>query len=79
MRERAGLRRKPDDDPDPYFRDEVMENKSLHEGDLNPIYPQPPWATRLPGSDPATEAAAATGVPVEDIRRVLRYIFLEQQ
>lgn len=86
-RERAGLRRKPDDDPDPYYRDPVaMTNALLHEGDLNrmerdylePVYPEAPWATRPPGSDPSAQVAATTGVDIETVRTVLRYVFKEQ-
>lgn len=85
-RERAGLRRKPLDDPDPYFRDVTANNLSLSEGDFNrmerdyldPVYPQPPYASRPPGSDPLSQTAAATGVDVEDVRKVLRYVFMEQ-
>jgi hypothetical protein len=79
--------RKPDDDPDPYFRDGTMTNNSLLIGDLNrmerdylnPVYPEPPRAIRENGSDPSSQVAAATGVDVEIVRKVLRYMFLEQR
>lgn len=55
-------------------------------GDLNrmeqdylaPEYPEPPYALRVKGSDPATECSVAIGVPVDVVRAVLRYVFLEQ-
>jgi hypothetical protein len=83
MRERAGLRRKPNNDPDPYFREATMNNVTLHEGDLNrmerdylnPQYPEPPWATREAGSDPSSQVAEMTGVDVETVRKVLRAVF----
>lgn len=95
-RARAQFRRKPLDDPDPYFRDAdnprrcphcSMEHvPSMSEGDFNrmerdyldPIYPEPPWASRELGSDPLSQVALATGVNTDDVRRVLRYVFLEQ-
>lgn len=46
---------------------------------LNPVYPEPPWALRESGSDPSAQVAAATGVDVETVRRVLRYVFLQQK
>lgn len=91
MRSRNNLmHRKPGDDPDPYWRGveprTLQSEKRLLVGDLNrmerdylnPAYPEPPWATREPGSDPLSQVAAATGVDIEDVRRVLRYVFLEQ-
>jgi hypothetical protein len=86
MRTRNNLMfRKPDDDPDPYFRDDIMNNNSLLIGDLNrmerdylnPVYPEPPWAGRAGRSDPSTQVADATGVDVETVRKVLRCVFLD--
>lgn len=95
-RARAQFRRKPLDDPDPYFRDAdnpqrcphcgMEHTPTLGEGDfnrmerdyLNPVYPQPPWALREPGSDPLSQVVEATGVDVETVRRVLGFVFLEQ-
>lgn len=31
------------------------------------------------GSDPSAQVAAATGVDTDDVRRVLRYVFTEQE
>ena len=45
---------------------------------LEPVYPPPSFARLLPGSDPAAECAEATGVDVEVVRTVLRYVFCEQ-
>lgn len=45
---------------------------------LDPQYPQPPYATRSEGSDPSTQVAAATGVDVKTVRKVLRFVFLEE-
>jgi hypothetical protein len=96
MRARNGLMfRKPDDDPDPYWREYVgpegpsrrtLDERSILLGDmnrmerdyLNPRYPEPPWAGREPGSDPLSQVVAATGVDVESVKRVLRYVFMEQ-
>lgn len=88
MRTRNGLMfRKPDDDPDPYWR---VPNLPMPEhvspmlvGDLNrmerdylnPVYPEPPWATREPDSDPSAQVAAATGIDIETVRAVLRAVF----
>jgi hypothetical protein len=46
---------------------------------LEPIYPGPPWATRPPGSDPSAQVAAATGVDVETVRKVLECVFREPE
>lgn len=46
---------------------------------LSPAYPEPPLAQRVPGSDPASECAAAIGVDVAIVRRVLAYVFLGQR
>lgn len=86
MRARANFRRKPPDDPDPYWRDVQTSNLSMTEGDLNrmerdylhPVYPEPPWASREPKSDPTARAAAALDIDETTVRRVLRYVFLEQ-
>lgn len=84
MRNRNGtMFRKPDDDPDPYWRSDApgapqataaswmligdmnrMERDYLAEGD--------------PDDGLAGQAARATGVAAEDVRKVLRYVFLEQ-
>lgn len=45
---------------------------------LNSQYPQPPYATRSEGSDPSSVVAQATGVDIETVRKVLRFVFLEQ-
>jgi hypothetical protein len=45
---------------------------------LDPEYPQPPFAIRPEGSSPAEMCAAATGVDIDTVRKVLRYVFLEQ-
>jgi hypothetical protein len=42
---------------------------------LQPEYPEPPYAQRAPDSDPAAECAAATGVNVDTVRKVLGYVF----
>jgi hypothetical protein len=92
MRTRNALMyRKPADDPDPYWRQGnlpshpnaanwglVGDLNRMERDYLNPVYPEPPWATREPGSDPLAEVATATGVDVETVRRVLRYVFMEQ-
>jgi hypothetical protein len=88
MRDRNRIAfRKPDDDPDPYPRAQDLGLNARLIGDLNrmernyldPKYPEPPFARYAPGSDPATEAATALGIPVETVRAVLRYVFLEQR
>lgn len=94
MRHRNGLLRKPPGDEDPYWRPDSIgtrdgpldadrariagELNRMERDYLNPVYPEPPWATREPGSDPLAEVATATGVDVETVRRVLRYVFMEQ-
>lgn len=90
MRSRNNLMfRKPHDDPDPYFRNDPTfpsVNVAALIGDLNrmerdylkPIYPEPPWAGRAGRSDPTAQVADATGVDDETVRKVLRYVFLEQ-
>lgn len=87
VRDRNHLKRKSDDDPDPYWREgegyEAM--RALIAGDLNrmerdyldPKYPAYPYATRPEGSDPAAECSARTGVGIEDVRAVLHYVFRE--
>jgi hypothetical protein len=92
LRSRNNLQRKPDDDPDPYWRDQSKHSyasgnpvRALLAGELNrmerdyldPQYPEPPFAARSPGSDPLTECATATGVDREVVRRVLRHVFRE--
>ncbi len=91
MRDRNGLAfRKPDHEPDPYWRGGIKGtdvNWELLCGDLNrmerdylrPDYPQPPFATRPPESSPAEECATAIDVPVDVVRRVLAYVFLGQR
>lgn len=76
----------PHINPYPEHRDRAL-NWGLVCGDLNrmetdyldPVYPEPPCATRPEGSDPATQVATATGVDIETVRAVLRYVFLEQR
>lgn len=46
---------------------------------LEPKYPEPPFARRPKGSDPAAEVVAATGVDLEDVQAVLRYVFRESR
>jgi hypothetical protein len=88
MRSRNNLMyRKPDDDPDPYWRADAPNDfaASILVGDLNrmerdylnPVYPEPPWAGRAGRSDPSAQVADATGVDVEVVRKVLRCVFLE--
>lgn len=58
-------------------------SRTMLNGDLNrmeqdyldPQYPEPPWATREAASSPAEECAAATGVDVDVVRRVLSFVF----
>ena len=93
MRNRNGLmHRKPDDDPDPYWRtglpplaatapsgyNLIGDMNRMEQDYLEPVYPEPPLARRPGGSSPAEECAAATGVDAETVRKVLRYVFLEQ-
>lgn len=88
MRSRNGiLRRKPDDDPDPYFRGDLADSRygaligdlnRMERDYLNPAYPERPFAQREHASDPLSQVSAATGVDIEDARRVLRYVFMEQ-
>lgn len=111
VRARNGLLfRKPEEDPDPYWRVSNYDarivglenvepqrqadlrhsieerNLSMLIGDMNrmerdylaPRYPVPPWAGREPGSDPLSQVVAATGVDAESVKRVLRYVFMEQ-
>lgn len=60
-----------------------MLNRATLRGDLDRMeddylhgfYPQPPFAGRPAGSSPAERTAAATGVPVEVVRRVLAHVF----
>lgn len=56
----------------------VGDLNRMEEDYLDPQYPEPPLASRAPGSDPSTECAQATGIDVETVRKVLRYVFLEQ-
>lgn len=42
---------------------------------LDPVYPEPPFATRPEASDPLSEVARATGVDRETVREVLRCVF----
>lgn len=91
LRTRNGLNfRKPDHDPDPYWRGGIRGHDVNWEGlcgDLNrmerdyldPDYPRLPFATRPDESSPAEECATATGIPVDTVRRILRYVFLEQR
>jgi len=89
VRNRNGLMpRKPSDGPDLYPCDLPPEQAARYRlgGDLdrmerdylNPVYPKPPFARRGPGSDPAAEVAAATGVDVETVRAVLDHVFRQQ-
>jgi hypothetical protein len=82
--------RKPDDDPDPYWRSDAPYPSYVSPalvGDLNrmerdyltPKYPEPPWALRPSGSDPSAQVAEATGVDVETVRKVLEFVFLQQK
>lgn len=86
FRDRNRLPRKPLSDQDPYPRDtEGARPTVLIAGDLNrmerdylrPHYPAPDsgWATRPEDSDPASVCSAATGIPVEDVRKVLEHVF----
>jgi hypothetical protein len=90
MRERNGVtwRASPDREnpyPDPDCMDSARQHlicgdmNRMERDYLNPVYPEPPWATRTPGSDPAAECAARTGVDIEDVRAVLHYVFMEQR
>lgn len=45
---------------------------------LNPVYPEKPWVTREPGSDPLSQVVAATGVDEESVLKVLYYMFYGQ-
>lgn len=89
MRTRNGLMfRKPDEDPDPYWRNGlppgafdavnwfclVGDMNRMERDYLNPDYPR----HRAANSDPASVTAAATGVPVEMVRKVLAHVFLGQ-
>lgn len=92
VRERNDLLpRKPDNDPDPYERDAAVIARheprwAMLTGDLNrmerdylaPQYPAAPFAELPAGSDPAAECARATGVDIETVRVVLRYVFQQQ-
>ncbi len=78
---------RPQHPEDPYSTGEQYGRAHLIAGDLNrmerdyldPTYPQPPWATRPEGSDPSAECAAATGLDVETVRKVLSYVFRESR
>jgi len=67
--------------------DGANPNQRLLTGDLNrmeqdyldPVYPEPPFAYREPGSSPSERVAEATGVDIETVRKVLRYVFLSQE
>lgn len=56
----------------------VLDVVRMESDYLDPHYPEPPLASRAPGSDPSAQCAAATGVPIETVRRVLTYVFREQ-
>ena len=85
MRSRNGLmHRKPDDDPDPYWRGELARELTGAKpsawtlvGDLNRME-----RDYLKEDDPAGglsgQVARATGVRDDHVRRVLRYVFFEQ-
>jgi len=95
MRNRNGLmERKPDDDPDPYWR---VPNLPMAEhvspmlvGDLNrmerdylgtwPETASHPQREVRDGTGRclSNEVSEATGVEIEDVKRVLRYVFMEQ-
>lgn len=93
MRNRNGLlHRKPDDDPDPYWRSNdalearIREGGGLHPanmsasmliGDLNRME-RDYLATDGYLSTLADAVTAATDVSQDDVRKVLRYVFLEQ-
>jgi hypothetical protein len=84
MRLRNGLmQRKPDDDPDPYWRGGLPsgapENNSTWTlvGDMNRME-RDYLTTGDPDDGLAGRVADVTGVPADDVRKVLRYVFLEQ-
>ncbi len=93
VRARNGLLpRKPDTDPDPYWRTVPADAPASPSwpalvGDLDrmerdylaPDYPALPFAGRGEGSDPASECARAVGVDVAVVRRVLAFVFRQQQ
>jgi hypothetical protein len=95
VRDRNGLLpRKPLDDPDPYWREYPSRLAELARpswpllvGDLDrmerdyldPVYPAPPFAQAPEGSDPAAEVTQETGIEIETVRAVLRYVFREQR
>lgn len=56
----------------------VLDLDRMERDYLNPAYPVAPYATRPAGSSPSEEAARALGMTVEDVRRVLGYVFHEQ-
>lgn len=95
MRTRNGMmHRKPDDDPDPYWRGALDGSwgslKEMLVGDWNRMERDYlgtwPETSTHPHSDVragtgrclSDEVAQETGVDVETVKKVLRYVFLEQ-
>lgn len=96
IRERDGVNaRKPDDDPDPYYRrtediprgqyvrpDKLMLNGDLNRMERGYIAPEVDDGRNVGASldnSPLHDAAEKTGVDIETVRKVLRYVFLEQR
>lgn len=85
----ASLRTPEDQTPYSLTPDTLPKDINLHTlvGDINrmerdytdPQYPGPGWGQRYPDSDPSAEVARATGVPVDDVRKVMCHVFFEQR
>ena len=54
----------------------TMDLDRMERDYLLPVYPRPPFATRLPGSDPTAVLARRSGVDEDTVRRVLREFFI---
>lgn len=77
MRNRNGLMyRKPDGDPDPYWRGDVRPPgaNGMLVGDLNRM--ERDYLAEDGGL--SGQVAEVTGADLETVRKVLRYVFLEQ-
>lgn len=80
FRERNNLKWRPGPGESLYSKDILVGDLNRMEKDyLDPEYPVPPGAIREPGSSPSEQVAEATGVAIEDVRKVLQYVFLEQR
>ncbi len=80
------LKRKPSGDRDPYWRDGSRfpgpSDLGVLIGDLNRMeqdYLDPPFEWTDGAGSPAERCATETGVDVETVRKVLRYVFMEQR